>query len=203
MLANTLGYSKQGSQLKVAIMMEPALNFANTPLDLQITIGTYLLPSDILALRKVYHHSSITYVQHLVDLHIISMTIMGVSLNDRIVVAASDHSITVISPVYCVSRVLLFARYLYLICGFSLLSSVRLRIKKNIDMALEVTSKSGNRIFPPLYVQTGDISKDRLAFIHVLERLKVKADLLFFFFYSQVNNRVLRVWLGAEKNRMG
>ena len=47
----------------------------------------------------------------------------------------------------------------------------------NIDMASEVTSKSGKRIFPPLHVQTGDISRDRLAFIHILERLKVKADI--------------------------
>ena len=30
------------------------------------------------------------------------------------------------------------------------------------------------RTFPPLYVQTGDISKDRLGFIHILQRLKVK-----------------------------
>jgi len=41
-------------------------------------------------------------------------------------------------------------------------------------MASEVTSKSGKRIFPPLYVKTGDISKDRLAFIHILERLKTQ-----------------------------
>lgn len=45
-------------------------------------------------------------------------------------------------------------------------------------MASEVTSKSDKRIFPPLYVQTGDISKDRLAFIHILERLKVRARYL-------------------------
>jgi len=29
------------------------------------------------------------------------------------------------------------------------------------------------REFPPLYVSTGDKSVDRLAFLHVLERLKV------------------------------
>ena len=47
-------------------------------------------------------------------------------------------------------------------------------------MASEVTSRNDKRVFPPLYVQTGDISKDRLAFIHILERLKVKADLVIY-----------------------
>ena len=47
----------------------------------------------------------------------------------------------------------------------------------NIDIALEVKSKTGKRIFP-LYVQTGDISKDRLAFIHISERLKMKTILI-------------------------
>ena len=40
---------------------------------------------------------------------------------------------------------------------------------------LEVTSK---RMFPPLYVPTGDASTDRLAFFHVLERLKVPVSLV-------------------------
>jgi hypothetical protein len=33
------------------------------------------------------------------------------------------------------------------------------------------------RVFPPLYFATGNASRDRLAFIHVLERLKVNSDL--------------------------
>ena len=40
---------------------------------------------------------------------------------------------------------------------------------------LKVTSK---RVFPPLYVPTGDASTDRLAFFHVLERLKVPVSLV-------------------------
>ncbi|KAF9054038.1 HD domain-containing protein [Panaeolus papilionaceus] len=32
----------------------------------------------------------------------------------------------------------------------------------------------GGRPFPPLYVSTGEASKDRLAFIHILERLKTQ-----------------------------
>lgn len=38
------------------------------------------------------------------------------------------------------------------------------------DFELEVPSK---RVFEPLWVPTGDVSIDRLAFFHVLERLKV------------------------------
>ena len=34
-------------------------------------------------------------------------------------------------------------------------------------------STSNKRVFPPLYVTTGNVSRDRLAFIHILERLKV------------------------------
>ncbi|KAI6044462.1 HD domain-containing protein [Pisolithus marmoratus] len=34
-------------------------------------------------------------------------------------------------------------------------------------------SSSGKRVFPPLYVSTGDVDTDRLAFFHVLERLKI------------------------------
>ena len=41
--------------------MNPALTFANTPLDLQITICMFLLPSDILALRKVCHQSTLNF----------------------------------------------------------------------------------------------------------------------------------------------
>ncbi|KAI0793865.1 HD domain-containing protein [Fomes fomentarius] len=33
---------------------------------------------------------------------------------------------------------------------------------------------SEQRIFPPLYVSSGDVAKDRLAFFHVLERLKTQ-----------------------------
>ena len=59
-------------------------------------------------------------------------------------------------------------------------------------MALEVTlaSSSDKRVFPPLYVQTGDTSKDRLAFIHILERLKVNIQILLFI-NSQVDNQGL------------
>ncbi|KAI6167305.1 hypothetical protein EDD17DRAFT_1469037 [Pisolithus thermaeus] len=35
-------------------------------------------------------------------------------------------------------------------------------------------SSSGKRVFPPLYVPTGDVDTDRLAFFHVLERLKTQ-----------------------------
>ncbi|KAG0698249.1 HD domain-containing protein [Suillus ampliporus] len=38
----------------------------------------------------------------------------------------------------------------------------------------EITSPPAQRIFPPLYVPTGDASIDRLAFFHVLERLKTQ-----------------------------
>ena len=70
-------------------------------------------------------------------------------------------------------------------------------------MASEVTSKTGKRIFPPLYVQTGDVSKDRLAFIHVLERLKVKTDLFIYNSQVIVIIKFYAFWLDAEKNRMG
>ncbi|KAF8966259.1 HD domain-containing protein [Flammula alnicola] len=42
-----------------------------------------------------------------------------------------------------------------------------------MDMETPV-SGSAPRVFPPLYVATGDASKDKLAFIHVLERLKTQ-----------------------------
>lgn len=38
----------------------------------------------------------------------------------------------------------------------------------------ENSSAGPSRIFPSLYVPTGDTAKDRLAFIHILERLKVR-----------------------------
>ena len=74
----------------------------------------------------------------------------------------------------------------------------------NIDMApeLEVTSRSDKRVFPPLYVPTGDISKDRLAFIHILERLKVKKKKILLF-NSQVDNQVLRVLVRRRKEQDG
>lgn len=46
-------------------------------------------------------------------------------------------------------------------------------------MDLENISLSSKRVFPPLYVATGDASKDKLAFIHILERLKVRIILLY------------------------
>jgi hypothetical protein len=67
-------------------------------------------------------------------------------------------------------------------------------------MASEVTSK---RVFPPLYVQTGDISRDRLAFIHILERLKVKQIFLFIAILRLIIKFYYAFWLDAEKNRMG
>ncbi|EGO20611.1 hypothetical protein SERLADRAFT_351721 [Serpula lacrymans var. lacrymans S7.9] len=36
------------------------------------------------------------------------------------------------------------------------------------------SGSSSKRIFPPLYVSSGDISADRLAFFHILERLKTQ-----------------------------
>lgn len=41
-------------------------------------------------------------------------------------------------------------------------------------MGLENTPLSSKRVFPPLYVATGDSSRDKLAFIHILERLKTQ-----------------------------
>ncbi|KAJ8496048.1 hypothetical protein ONZ51_g1366 [Trametes cubensis] len=35
-------------------------------------------------------------------------------------------------------------------------------------------SATGKRVFPPLYVSSGDASADRLAFFHILERLKTQ-----------------------------
>ena len=46
-------------QLLAAMDSEPALTLVNTPLDLQITICIFLHPSDILALRKVCHRSTL------------------------------------------------------------------------------------------------------------------------------------------------
>ena len=63
---------------------------------------------------------------------------------------------------------------------------------------LEVTSRSDKRVFSPLYVPTGDISKDRLAFIHILERLKVENR-----FCNLILRLIIKFWLDAEKNRMG
>ncbi|KAM5533821.1 hypothetical protein V8D89_012484 [Ganoderma adspersum] len=41
-------------------------------------------------------------------------------------------------------------------------------------MANEHTAASSKRVFPPLYVSSGDAPQDRLAFFHVLERLKTQ-----------------------------
>ena len=38
--------------------------------------------------------------------------------------------------------------------------------------------KSSKRAFPPLYKSAGDASVDRLAFVHILERLKVRTYLI-------------------------
>jgi hypothetical protein len=46
-------------------------------------------------------------------------------------------------------------------------------------MDLESTASSSKRVFTPLYVATGDMSKDKLAFIHTLERLKVRIIILY------------------------
>ena len=43
----------------------------------------------------------------------------------------------------------------------------------DLDIMTEVTER---RIFPPLYKSSGDPAFDRLAFFHVLERLKVSFD---------------------------
>lgn len=40
---------------------------------------------------------------------------------------------------------------------------------------MEAASAESIRTFPPQYVPTGETPKDRLAFIHILERLKVRA----------------------------
>ena len=38
---------------------------------------------------------------------------------------------------------------------------------------------TGKRHFPPLYKSTGDLISDRLAFFHILERLKVSVSIGF------------------------
>ena len=38
---------------------------------------------------------------------------------------------------------------------------------------MQSTSAVSKRTFPPLYVSQGDEAEDRLAFVHILERLKV------------------------------
>ncbi|KAL6307213.1 HD domain-containing protein [Sparassis latifolia] len=45
-------------------------------------------------------------------------------------------------------------------------------IGENPQGRAETTNAS--RVFPPLYVSTGDVSIDRLAFFHILERLKTQ-----------------------------
>ena len=48
-------------------------------------------------------------------------------------------------------------------------------IKPNIAMAEESSNVvlPARRSFPPLYVSSGDVAQDKLAFFHILERLKV------------------------------
>ena len=46
-------------QSSVTMEPGPSLTLANIPLDLQITICMFLHPSDILALRKVCHQSTL------------------------------------------------------------------------------------------------------------------------------------------------
>jgi hypothetical protein len=76
-----------------------------------------------------------------------------------------------------------------------------MKLDTNFDMASEVAGRSDKRVFPPLYVQTGDISKDRLQFIHILERLKVKSRSCYLILRLII--KFYAFWLDAEKNRMG
>ncbi len=58
---------------------------------------------------------------------------------------------------------------------------------------MEATSTASIRTFPPLYVPTGEAAKDRLAFIHILERLKVHSKSNTFILF------VLRILLQTQK----
>ena len=49
----------ESTACKNSIAMKPTPTFANTPLDLLITICIFLQPTDILALRKVCHQSTL------------------------------------------------------------------------------------------------------------------------------------------------
>lgn len=51
-------------------------------------------------------------------------------------------------------------------------------------MQISTSAPISQRVFPPLYKPTGDTAKDRLAFIHILERLK--ASLLGLMRFSRV-----------------
>lgn len=44
-----------------------------------------------------------------------------------------------------------------------------------ITLLLTTTMSAAPRTFPPLYKSSGNESEDRLAFFHVLERLKVRS----------------------------
>ena len=97
-----------------------------------------------------------------------------------------------------VTVVVVFIIYLYTYIGLCCYL-----FHTNIDMASasKVLTSSDKRVFPPLYVQTGDVSKDRLAFIHILERLKVKSR--FCYLILRLIIKFYAFGLDAEKNRMG
>ena len=61
--------------------------------------------------------------------------------------------------------------HLHFLLGFSIIP--RESRRRFTGMANEHTAASSKRVFPPLYVSSGDTAQDRLAFFHVLERLKV------------------------------
>ena len=66
---------------------------------------------------------------------------------------------------------------LFLACQNSALLSLKLSAATTIDMTGEYASESPKRVYPPPYKSSGSVSSDRLAFIHILERLKVSTSI--------------------------
>jgi hypothetical protein len=57
-------------------------------------------------------------------------------------------------------------------------SYVSKMIDENESESRSSRPQSAKRVFPPLYRSTGDVSVDRLAFVHILERLKVSTHVI-------------------------
>lgn len=53
--------------------------------------------------------------------------------------------------------------------------SVLVGLSQIATIMTEVSETPPTRVFPPLYKSSGDSASDRLAFFHILERLKVRS----------------------------
>ena len=51
--------------------------------------------------------------------------------------------------------------------------SIKARLWRSLSFIMDAGTSSAKRVFPPLYESSGNASEDRLAFFHILERLKV------------------------------